>query len=150
MVCTGITSNNEPQFISTTVVSDFPVKREVCQGNNKFPLASSSSVSHLHHCHIPRTEVPQRKGMNRVPDKNAGSRSNTRSSREQCAPCIAKIPYLIPLKPGFLNKRYIYAAFIEQFTKKRRKKSYACVHPYSASTHNAVDSMGVLCVGFDK
>jgi hypothetical protein len=26
VVCTGITSNNELQFIPTTVVSDFPVK----------------------------------------------------------------------------------------------------------------------------
>jgi hypothetical protein len=49
--------------------------------------------------------------MNFVPDKNAGSRSNIGSSREQCPPYITQAPYLVSIDPGFLNKCYIYLPY---------------------------------------
>jgi hypothetical protein len=63
----------------------------VCLGNSKSPLAPFSNVSHPHRRHIPRTELRQRKGMNSVPAKDVGARSNTGSSGTQCPEYIASV-----------------------------------------------------------
>jgi len=77
---------------------------QVRWGACTFPWSPFSIICHVHSHHITIIELQQRKGINCTPNKNAGSRSSTRSCKMQCPHLTAQSLYLFQINTGFQNK----------------------------------------------